>query len=69
MLPRPVGFDLDMTLIDSRPQILASFRVLAAETGVAIDAAVVAGRLGLKLEDELGNWFPLPAIPAATSLC
>lgn len=68
MAPRPVGFDLDMTLIDSRPQILASFRALAQETGVAIDADVVAGRLGLKLEDELSNWFPPPAVAGAAAI-
>jgi phosphoglycolate phosphatase len=68
MAPGPVGFDLDMTLIDSRPQILASFRALAEETGVAIDADAVAGRLGLKLEDELGNWFPPSAVAGAAAV-
>ena len=29
----PVGFDLDMTLIDSRSAILAAFAGLAAKTG------------------------------------
>ena len=52
-----VGFDLDMTLIDSRPTVLASYDALALETGVAIDVEVIAGRLGLKLEDELAHWF------------
>jgi phosphoglycolate phosphatase-like HAD superfamily hydrolase len=68
MTPRPVGFDLDMTLIDSRPQVLASFRALAEETGVAIDIDAVAGRLGLKLEDELGNWFPPSDVSAAAAI-
>jgi phosphoglycolate phosphatase len=68
MAPRPVGFDLDMTLIDSRPQILASFRALARETGVAIDTGAVDGRLGLKLEDELSNWFPSSAIAHAAAI-
>jgi phosphoglycolate phosphatase len=53
-----VGFDLDMTLIDSRPQILAAFAALAAETGVTIDLAEVNRRLGIKLEDEVAYWFP-----------
>jgi hypothetical protein len=39
----PVGFDLDLTLIDSRPQILASFRALSDETGAAIDVDVIFG--------------------------
>ena len=54
----PVGFDLDMTLIDSRPAILASFAGLAQDTGTVIDLAAVYGRLGIKLEDELVFWYP-----------
>jgi phosphoglycolate phosphatase len=64
-MPRPVGFDLDMTLIDSRHAILASFAALAAETGVAIDPAGVTSRLGIKLEAELAHWFPPGEIDAA----
>jgi phosphoglycolate phosphatase len=56
--PPPAGFDLDMTLIDSRPAIMASFAAVAAETGVPIDPADVDRRLGIKLQDELGYWFP-----------
>jgi phosphoglycolate phosphatase len=53
-----VGFDLDMTLIDSRPAILAAFAAVASETGTAIDPRQVDERLGIKLEDELAFWFP-----------
>ncbi|HEX4830834.1 MAG TPA: HAD hydrolase-like protein [Trebonia sp.] len=60
-----VGFDLDMTLIDSRGAILASFAAVARETGVAIDPAGVDSRLGIKLEDELIHWFPAREVPAA----
>ncbi|MFE3659028.1 HAD family hydrolase [Streptomyces sp. NPDC059165] len=60
--PRPalltVGFDLDMTLVDSRPGIHAVFRALSAETGVWIDADLVVTRLGPPLEQELAHWFP-----------
>ncbi len=35
MRTRPAAFDLDMTLIDSRPQVLAAYRSLAEQTGVA----------------------------------
>jgi phosphoglycolate phosphatase len=55
-----VGFDLDMTLIDSRPQTLGAFAALADETGVPIDLAEVDRRLGIKLEDEVAYWFPEP---------
>lgn len=54
----PVGFDLDMTLIDSRPAILASFAGLARDTATAIDLDAVDSRLGIKLEDELPYWYP-----------
>src|SRR6202167_6276588 len=54
----PVGFDLDMTLIDSRPAILPSFAELARDTSTAIDLAAVDSRLGIKLEDELVFWYP-----------
>lgn len=63
-----VGFDLDMTLVDSRPQVLASFRALSRETGVAIDVGEVAGRLGLKLEQELRHWFALADIAGAAAV-
>ncbi len=65
MTPAPVGFDLDMTLIDSRAAILGSFAGVAAETGVAIDPAGVDSRLGIKLEDELAYWLPADEIEPA----
>ncbi|MEU2725213.1 HAD family hydrolase [Streptomyces smyrnaeus] len=59
-----VGFDLDMTLIDSRPGIHATWRRLAAETGVAIDADLIVTRLGPPLVQEMAYWFPEEEIPA-----
>ncbi|NUK93280.1 haloacid dehalogenase-like hydrolase [Streptomyces lunaelactis] len=56
--PLTVGFDLDMTLIDSRPGIHAAFLALSAETGVWIDADLAVTRLGPPLEQELAHWFP-----------
>lgn len=53
-----VGFDLDMTLIDSRPGIKAAYQALAAETGTYIDADLAVTRLGPPLEQELAHWFP-----------
>jgi phosphoglycolate phosphatase len=60
-----VGFDLDMTLVDSRPGIAATLAALSAETGHAIDAEIVVGRLGPMLEAELALWMPEPDVPAA----
>ncbi|MEV5981975.1 HAD hydrolase-like protein [Streptomyces sp. NPDC052114] len=53
-----VGFDLDMTLIDSRPGIRAAYLALSAETGAYIDADLAVTRLGPPLEQELRHWFP-----------
>jgi len=53
-----VGFDLDMTLIDSRPGIAATYRELSARTGVPIDADLVVSRLGPPLAHEMVHWFP-----------
>ncbi|MFJ8230654.1 HAD family hydrolase [Streptomyces sp. NPDC094448] len=65
--PQPaftVGFDLDMTLIDSRAGIRATYRRLAEETGVWIDADLAVTRLGPPLEQELAHWFPDDRIQA-----
>jgi phosphoglycolate phosphatase len=61
-----VGFDLDMTLIDSRGGIKASLDALAAETGVFIDSALAVTRLGPPVEVELAHWFPAGAVDAAS---
>ena len=54
----PVGFDLDLTLIDSQPAIMAAWRELARETSARIDLASITTRLGIKLEEEVARWFP-----------
>ena len=54
----PVGFDLDLTLIDSQPAIIAAWRELARETGARIDLDSITARMGVKLEDEVARWFP-----------
>ncbi len=66
--PFAVGFDLDMTLVDSRPGIRATYRRLSAETGVPIDADLVVTRLGPPLEHELANWFPADRVEEAANL-
>ncbi|KHL13492.1 phosphoglycolate phosphatase [Mumia flava] len=52
-----VGFDLDMTLIDSRPGIKAVYVEIARRTGVPIDADLVVSRLGPPVELEMAHWF------------
>ncbi len=63
----PVGFDLDLTLINSRPAILAAWQAVADELGVLIDLAEVDRRMGIKLEDEVAYWFPAPVHAEAAS--
>lgn len=61
-----VGFDLDMTLVDSRPGIVTTLEALCRELDAEIDAQVVVNRLGPKLEDELAEWLPPDQVlPAA----
>ncbi|BCK59220.1 HAD family hydrolase [Nocardia wallacei] len=68
MRPFTVGFDLDMTLIDSRPGIRACYVALAERTGTYIDCDLVVTRLGPPLEDELAHWFPAAHVPAMANL-
>ena len=65
---RPVGFDLDLTLIDSRPAILAAWTEVARETGAAIDLAAIDRRMGAKLEDEAAFWFPPDQVASAAAV-
>ncbi|MFJ9347186.1 HAD family hydrolase [Streptomyces sp. NPDC101237] len=63
-----VGFDLDMTLIDSRPGIHACYTALAERTGTHIDADLAITRLGPPLAEELINWFPAERIAEMSEL-
>jgi phosphoglycolate phosphatase len=63
-----VGFDLDMTLIDSRPGIRACYLALSERTGTYIDADLAVTRLGPPLAEELVNWFPAEQVPAMADL-
>ncbi|GGU08193.1 hydrolase [Actinomadura citrea] len=59
-----IGFDLDLTLADTRAGISAVYAALAAETGVPIDTGQVVRRIGPPLEEELAYWFPPERVPA-----
>ncbi|MEU5215319.1 HAD family hydrolase [Streptomyces sp. NPDC020807] len=61
--PFTVGFDLDLTLLDTRPGIKAAWQVFATETGVDIDTDLVVSRLGPPLEREMAHWFPAERVP------
>ena len=57
-----------MTLIDSRPAIMAAWAALASETGTPIDLAEADTRLGIKLEDEAAHWFPAAELDRAVAI-
>ncbi|WP_103962832.1 HAD family hydrolase [Nonomuraea solani] len=63
-----VGFDLDMTLADTRAGIAAVYDELAVRLGVPFDSAAIVRRLGPPLEMELANWLPAEEVAAAADL-
>jgi phosphoglycolate phosphatase len=63
--PLVVGFDLDMTLIDSRPSVEVALNALAAETGKPIDVDYLVATLGPPLDVVLAPWFEGDALDAA----
>ena len=60
-MPLTVGFDLDMTLIDPRPGMIAVLDVLAAETGLPLDGEYFAANLGPPLDSVLLGFGVPPA--------
>ncbi len=63
-----MGFDLDMTLADTRTGIAAVYDELSSRLGVPIDSKAIIARLGPPLEQELANWLPAEAILDAADL-
>jgi pyridinium-3,5-biscarboxylic acid mononucleotide sulfurtransferase len=53
-----VGFDLDMTLIDTRPGFAATLQALAGETGVELDVEALSANLGPPLDHLLAPYYP-----------
>ena len=53
-----VGFDLDMTLIDTRPGFAATLQIIAEETGVELDVHEMSARLGPPLSHLLAPHYP-----------
>ncbi|MCC5577395.1 HAD family hydrolase [Microtetraspora sp. AC03309] len=63
-----VGFDLDLTLADTRAAIAAVYEAMSPRLAYPIDVDVVVSRLGPPLEEELAYWMPEEEIPAAAAL-
>ena len=60
-----VGFDLDMTLINTVPGFGATLRALGAELGVEFPIEQMTSRLGPPLDLLLADHLPADAIPEA----
>ncbi len=64
MRPLVVGFDLDMTLVDSRPGILATLTALESEIGVPVATGdMLDALLRRNLDLEFGDRFPAADAP------
>lgn len=60
-----IGFDLDMTLIDARPGMVAVINTLGREAGLRLDGEYFAANLGPPLEEGLRHsGAPEELIPA-----
>ena len=60
-----VGFDLDMTLIDTTPGFQQVLRVLGEELGVEFPVELMTAKLGPPLDLLLEPYLPAEQIPAA----
>lgn len=53
-----VGFDLDMTLVDSRAGIVATMKDVVAEHGLTLSDEDIWPTIGIPLDDALRQWLP-----------
>lgn len=63
-----IGFDLDMTLVDTRPGIRAALVALAEQTGRPIDVDAVTAHLGPPVAEALSPWFAAAEVADAVEL-
>jgi phosphoglycolate phosphatase len=62
-----VGFDLDLTLVDSADGITASYVAAARRVGVDIDPAELRPLIGLPLPETMGRFVPAQSLAEAVS--
>ncbi|HET8614641.1 MAG TPA: ATP-dependent sacrificial sulfur transferase LarE [Actinomycetales bacterium] len=65
--PLTVGFDLDMTLVDSRAGIVATMQAALAELGQHISEEQVWRGIGTPLEQALAPFLPADDLPRAVA--
>ncbi|WP_327174365.1 HAD hydrolase-like protein [Streptomyces sp. NBC_01335] len=63
-----IGFDLDLTLVDTRPATALALRRVNEGLGLAIDADAVAARIGPPLRELLSPWVPARLLRPAAEL-
>jgi len=63
--PLTIGFDLDMTLIDTRPGFTATLTQLGKELGVDFPIEEMTSRLGPPLDQMLGEHLPAKRVGPA----
>ncbi|MFL6022178.1 MAG: ATP-dependent sacrificial sulfur transferase LarE [Marmoricola sp.] len=68
MQPLVIGFDLDMTLIDTVHGFIATLDALGAELGVEFPSHEMSNKLGPPLDQMLEPYLPADEIPAAAEL-
>ena len=68
MQPLVIGFDLDMTLIDTVHGFIATLDALGAELGVEFPSAEMSSKLGPPLDQLLEPYLPADEIEAASEL-
>jgi phosphoglycolate phosphatase len=60
-----VGFDLDLTLVDSADGIIACFLEAARQVGTEIDPVELRPLIGLPLPETMEHFVPPESVPAA----
>jgi phosphoglycolate phosphatase len=55
---RAIGFDLDMTLVDSADGIVASVQHVVAQYGIEADGEEIRSTIGLPLDHVFPRWLP-----------
>jgi phosphoglycolate phosphatase len=62
---RTIGFDLDMTLVDTSAATAHALEVVNSHLGTAIDVAACVAALGPPLRGELARWVPAARLDQA----